>query len=37
MPDLWHIDPYLTALAFTLMGLLLFYAIDRMGMERKGE
>ncbi len=35
MPDLWNIDPYLTALAFALMGLLLFYAIDRMGMQRK--
>ena len=37
LPDLWNIDPYLTATAFTLMGLLLFYAIDRMGMQRKGE
>ncbi len=37
LPDLWNIDPYLTALAFSLMGLLLFYAIDRMGMQRKAE
>ncbi len=37
LPDLWNIDPYLTALAFALMGLLLFYAIDRMGMQRKSE
>ena len=37
LPDLWNIDPYLTVLAFALMGLLLFYAIDRMGMQRKSE
>jgi hypothetical protein len=35
LPDLWNIDPYLTILAFALMALLLFYAIDRMGMQRK--
>ncbi len=35
IPDLWNIDPYLTAIAFALMGLLLFYFIDRMGMQRK--
>jgi len=35
MPDLWNINPYLTVLAFSLMALLLFYLIDRMGMQRK--
>ncbi len=36
IPDLWNIDPYLTAIAFAIMSLLLFYLIDRMGMQRKG-
>ncbi len=35
IPDLWNLDPYLTVLAFSLMALLLFYLIDRMGMQRK--
>jgi uncharacterized membrane protein len=35
LPDLWKINPYLTVLAFSLMALLLFYFIDRMGMQRK--
>ncbi len=35
IPELWNIDPYLTVLAIALMSLLLFYAIDRMGMQRK--
>ncbi len=35
MPDLWNLSPYLTVLAFSLMALLLFYFIDRMGMQRK--
>ncbi len=35
MPDLWNINPYLTALAFGLMSLLLFYLIDRAGLQRK--
>ncbi len=35
IPDLWNLDPYLTVLAFGLMALLLFYLIDRMGMQRK--
>ena len=35
LPDLWNINPYLTVLAFSLMALLLFYFIDRMGMQRK--
>jgi arginase family enzyme len=37
MPDLWNVDPYLTVLAFSLMALLLFYLIDRMGMQRKAK
>jgi len=35
MPQLWNVDPYLLILAIALMTLLLFYAIDRMGMQRK--
>lgn len=35
MPDLWNINPYLTVLVFGLMSLLLFYLIDRAGMQRK--
>ena len=35
MPGLWNINPYLTVLAFSLMALLLFYLIDRAGMQRK--
>jgi uncharacterized protein len=34
MPDLWNLNPYLTVLTFGLMSLLLFYAIDRMGLHR---
>ena len=36
LPDLWNLNPYLTVLAFSLMALLLFYLIDRMGLQRKG-
>jgi uncharacterized protein len=35
MPELWNLNPYLTVLAFSLMALLLFYLIDRAGMQRK--
>ena len=35
MPDLWNLNPYLTVLVFSLMALLLFYLIDRAGMQRK--
>jgi hypothetical protein len=35
LPDLWNISPYLTVLVFSLMALLLFYFIDRMGLQRK--
>jgi hypothetical protein len=35
IPDLWNLNPYLTVLTFTLMALLLFYMIDRAGLQRK--
>jgi hypothetical protein len=35
MPDMWHISPFLTVLAFSLLSLFLFYLIDRMGLQRK--
>ncbi len=35
LPALWNLDPYLTVLAFALMALLLFYLIDRAGLQRK--
>ncbi|MEW6286130.1 MAG: DUF6691 family protein [Chloroflexota bacterium] len=35
MPDLWNISPFLTILAFALMSLLLFYFIERVGLQRK--
>jgi hypothetical protein len=35
IPDLWKLNPYLTVLAFGLMALLLFYLIDRAGLQRK--
>ena len=35
LPDLWNLNPYLTVLAFSLMALLLFYLIDRIGLQRK--
>ena len=35
IPDLWHVSPFLTILLFSLMSLLLFYMIDRVGWQRK--
>lgn len=35
MPDLWNISPFLTILAFSLISLLLFYLIERVGWQRK--
>jgi len=35
LPDLWHINPYLAVLVFTVMALVLFYLIDRAGLQRK--
>ena len=37
MPDLWNLNPYLTVTAFSLMALLLFYLIDRAGLQRKNK
>lgn len=35
IPDLWHLDPFLTVTTFALMSFLLFYLIDRAGWQRK--
>lgn len=35
LPELWNLDPYLTVLTFSIMAVMLFYLIDRMGMQRK--
>jgi hypothetical protein len=35
MPQLWNINPYLAVLVFTILALVLFYLIDRMGLQRK--
>jgi hypothetical protein len=35
IPDLWNLNPYLTVLLFSLISVLLFYAIDRAGFHRK--
>jgi len=35
IPSLWNVSPFLFILAFTLMALLLFYMIDRVGWQRK--
>jgi hypothetical protein len=35
MPDLWNVSSFLFIVAFTLMALLLFYLIDRVGWQRK--
>jgi hypothetical protein len=35
LPELWNLDPYLTVLTFSIMAVLLFYLIDRMGLQRK--
>ena len=37
LPELWNLDPYLTVLTFSIMAVLLFYLIDRMGMQRKSQ
>ena len=34
IPDLWHLSPFLVITFFTLMALLLFYLIDRVGWQR---
>jgi len=35
MPDLWNLSSFLFILLFTLITLLLFYLIDRVGWQRK--
>jgi arginase family enzyme len=35
IPDLWNVSPFLFILTFSLMALLLFYMIDRVGWQRK--
>ena len=35
MPDLWNLNPYLFIGLFALITLVLFYAIDRGGLQRK--
>jgi hypothetical protein len=34
MPDLWNLNSFLFIVLFMLITLLLFYLIDRMGMQR---
>jgi hypothetical protein len=35
LPDLLHLNPYLTVFLFTLIILFLFYLIERAGLQRK--
>ncbi len=35
LPEIWNLNPYLTVLVFSLLSLILFYLIDRAGMQRK--
>ncbi len=35
IPDLWNVSSFLFIVFFTLMALLLFYLIDRVGWQRK--
>jgi hypothetical protein len=35
LPELWNLNPYLTVLTFSLMAVVLFYLIDRAGLQRK--
>lgn len=35
IPDLWNLSPFLVVLFFVLLAVLLFYLIDRAGMQRK--
>ncbi len=37
IPDMWNLNPFLTVLVFAFMALGLFYAIDRMGLQRKAK
>jgi len=35
IPDLWNVNAILVVFVFTLMALIMFYLIDRMGWQRK--
>jgi len=35
IPELWNVSPFLFILLFSLISLLLFYMIDRVGWQRK--
>lgn len=37
MPDMWNINSFLFILLFALITMLLFYMIDRMGLQRKAK
>jgi uncharacterized protein len=37
IPDLWSLSPFLVVLFFGLFAILLFYLIDRAGMQRKNK
>jgi hypothetical protein len=37
IPQLWNINPYLAITVFSIMALVLFYLIDRMGLQRKAK
>ena len=37
MPDLWNVNALLLVAVFAVMALLLFYMIDRMGLQRKAK
>jgi uncharacterized protein len=37
MPDLWNLSPFLFIVLFWLITLLLFYMIDRAGLQRKAK
>ncbi len=34
IPELWNVDPFLFIVLFTLISLMLFYMIDRVGWQR---
>jgi len=37
IPDLWNLSPFLAVLLFASMSVLLFYLIDRAGLQRKNK
>ena len=37
IPDLWNLSPFLVVLFFGLVASLLFYLIDRAGLQRKNK